>query len=395
MAAILFVWELGKGYGHLAPYRPLVRALKAAGHRIGYCARDLASGGRLFGGEVELLQSPVAIERVADFLPRPDSYAGILHNVGFDDAQGLAARVEAWVALFGYFDPDLIIFDHSPTALLASRAVRARRIVSGSGFLIPPGETPLPALRYWDPGDPAVIEARETQVLRSINALLDARRLAPLERLADLFAADARFLLGFPELDHYPSRQGGEYLGMFPEPGFGRAPQWGSERRPRLFGYLQPSKQLPQLLVALREHGVNALLHCPGVPEGVARTFASDRIRFEAEAIDVAAAAVQCDLAATNGNLATSTALLLHGKPVLTMPFTIEKLITGRRIEELGAGVVASGGGATRVASRLAQFIAEPRYRRGAETFAARWSRCTLEGQLGRMLEMVGEALDR
>ena len=41
MARILFAWELGGDYGHLARLLPVAQALKAGGHEVVFAVRDL------------------------------------------------------------------------------------------------------------------------------------------------------------------------------------------------------------------------------------------------------------------------------------------------------------------------------------------------------------------
>ena len=66
------------------------------------------------------------------------TFAQILHNCGFGDAAELATMAEAWRKLYDFVRPDLIIFDHAPTALLASAGYPVRRALIGTGFFSPP-----------------------------------------------------------------------------------------------------------------------------------------------------------------------------------------------------------------------------------------------------------------
>src|SRR5690242_8008310 len=120
MSRILMTWELGAGYGHLAPLLALAKPLKAKGHEIAFAARDLKTAATLLGGTgIAVHQAPANLE------PAPGlalhSFPQILLNTCFDDPEKLHARVQAWRKLYTDFKPDLLVSDHSPTALLAAR----------------------------------------------------------------------------------------------------------------------------------------------------------------------------------------------------------------------------------------------------------------------------------
>ena len=126
MARILFAWELGKGFGHLAPYRDYVAALRKAGHDVVFAARDVANADRVFAPlGVPILQAPVALRNPDHVYRVQYIFAQLAHNAGLGDVTDMFARVKAWLHLFNYASPDLVVFDHSPTALLAAQIGRA------------------------------------------------------------------------------------------------------------------------------------------------------------------------------------------------------------------------------------------------------------------------------
>ena len=61
MAKILFAWELGGDYGHLARLLPLARELLARGHRPIFVLRDL------LGAEAILAPHGLAASRLVEF----------------------------------------------------------------------------------------------------------------------------------------------------------------------------------------------------------------------------------------------------------------------------------------------------------------------------------------
>src|SRR5208337_884725 len=143
MAKVLLTWELGGGSGHFVNLRPLVCGLEAAGHAVCVAVRQLSRGPALLGGKaVSFLQAPFKADVPKNVLPMARTFAHILHNIGFGEAAELALRVDAWRNLIDAVGPDLIVFDHSPTALLAARGGKARRVLLGDSFCTPPDCSP-------------------------------------------------------------------------------------------------------------------------------------------------------------------------------------------------------------------------------------------------------------
>lgn len=123
MATILVTWELGGGLGHLVPLLPLVHGLCRRGHRVFAALKDLSRAAAVFGRDgVSYLQAPFRLGQVGNHIPRPRTFAHILHNVGFADAEELRTLAEAWRNLYDYVQPDLILFDHSPTGRRTERS---------------------------------------------------------------------------------------------------------------------------------------------------------------------------------------------------------------------------------------------------------------------------------
>src|ERR1041384_8255334 len=118
--------------------------------------------------------------------------------------------VSAWRRIFELVEPDLVIADHSPTAMLALRGLPIRSVAIGCGFLIPPDTYPLQNMHPWSQFDEVQAKSDDDRMCERINQVLVRFEAPPLQRIGQIFGdADERILTTFPELDHYLERKDG------------------------------------------------------------------------------------------------------------------------------------------------------------------------------------------
>lgn len=369
---ILFAWELGGGLGHLMQMLPLAQDLARAGHRVFVAMRNIGGAASLYcEAGVHFLPAAFKTEGAAPF-PRTLSFAHLLGNMGWSSDTGLFGLACAWRNLIKLVRADLTVFDHSPTALLASRGLPLRRALIGTGFFCPPDLQPLPALRSG--GDQRQLLADERRVLGHANRVLRQWDVAPLERLGQLFAeVDENFLITFPELDHYGQRPDTRYWGAVNACG-GIAPRWPEGSGRRIYAYLKRSADVAEILAELAQRGQPTLVYGPGMEPALRQRFESPRMRFETRPLDMSAVSRECDLAVLNANHGTLCGLLLEGKPVLMLPLHLEQRVLAERVSALGAGpwLTPRRGRGAELRRVLDEMLCDGRYAKGAGAFAAR-----------------------
>ena len=187
MARIVMAWELGGGMGHVVPLSQIAQALVARGHDVHFVLRDLSGAAEALRGlarhpQVRLWQAPVWLAQLTG-APLPVSYAELLFRAGYLDARRLSGLADAWRSLFDALQPQLLVADHAPTALLAARGRPMARALVGTGFFVPPATTPMPAFRDWDRPDAARLAQSEARALASCNALLASWQQPPMDTL--------------------------------------------------------------------------------------------------------------------------------------------------------------------------------------------------------------------
>jgi hypothetical protein len=323
--------------------RPLALGLRQRGHDVVCAFRELAKVNTIFGGApFKYLQAPTIRGSARRDGRAPETYAQMLVCSAFGETGEFPVLVRAWRTLFDLVRPDLLICDHSPTALLAARGYSFKRALVGTGFICPPPGPPLPSFR---PG--LSCEQRlsdEQSALSSVNVVLRSITAPPLGYLGQLYAdADDLALTTFAELDHFGPRENAHYWGAWPA-GVGEASDinWPDGDGPRVYAYLKPFNALEALLARLSSLCLPTAIVADGIERQMQEQFASATMRFFLQPVELAQAANWCDLAILNGTHGMLSGMLLAGKPTMNVPVQLEQRLAAMKVVELRAGVAAS-----------------------------------------------------
>ena len=328
MPKVLFAWELGAGYGHVAHLRPVMAAFAAAGWEQAVAGREPA-----------LLQ----VEGVASLLaPRaphapsgrpPVNLSAILLEWGYGSPATLGRAVDAWRRLFAETGTDLVCAEYAPTALLAARLANLPAIAFGMGFFMPPLAAPLPSLTPWLQLREDDLATPEAAALASVNAVCAQAGAPPLARFADLWAAGPRFVCTWPELDHYEPRTEETYSGPLPPAG----PPSTPSGRPRAFVYLRGGEpRLPGLLAAFAATNLELTGHLRGLPDAQVEALSGPGRRFSATALDPVEAIADAHFVVTNGGHGLVSQALRAGRPLLLLPTQAEQAVLSLRLARRG-----------------------------------------------------------
>lgn len=374
MATIALIWELGADLGHLGHFLPVARELKARGHVPVLILRDISRVHALFAGEgIEHLQAPLWLPAVHG-LPPDANFTETLFRFGFLDPDGLTSLLRAWRSLLARLAPDLMLFDHAPTALLATHGTSVPRVLFGNSFTIPPQTCPLPRYRYWadDARDASRMAETERRVVRNANIALEAIGGTTLRQVADIYSTDAAFIASHPLVDAYGARSNAEYLGPIANDRKGVSPEWPAGPGKRVFAYLKPQHSVTEpMLAAIVQARVPALVFAPGIARDTVRRHASPLVAFSDEPFRMEQVVAQADVGICQGG-GTATSLLLAGKPVLLLPSQMEQTMVSKRIADVGAGLFLPIDGKTGALRKmLGRLLEEPEFTQCAQRVAA------------------------
>jgi hypothetical protein len=375
MATILIAWELGGGSGHVVPLKPVIEGLARRGHAVVFAPRDLARAATALPDcDVRLLAAPYHAGPVRDRIGQPHTLAQMFHDVGMADDMEFETLARAWRDVLHYVKPDMMICDHSPTALLAARGLPLRRVVMGFGFICPPDQHRLPDLRPWIKSDPEQLARDDGEVLGRMNRCLEAFDQAPVERITQIYGdADATFLTTFKELDHFlPWRRGAKYWGAWTVAG-GKPPQWPQCSGKRVYAYLKHCPALPKVLRWLAESGRPTLAYVDTPNAALLEQFTAPTLRYERERLDMNRVAHECDVAVLHAPHGTTAAMLLAGKPLALLPMFLEQGLMAHAVCRMGAGEQAVVTRPEFASEQLEKVVSSPRYAEAARQFAAKY----------------------
>ncbi len=347
MARVLCVWEQGSNLGHLSNLRAPIEAAQDLGHEVTLVARELHRIPEVMTGlRFGLMQSPFK-----QFVPKVDasaiqSYAQLLAIQCFSSSQELLLYVRAWRAIFDLQRPDIVFFEHSPTALVAAWAYGFQKVLVGSGFDIPRTDRREGVFQPF-PTAPQTPEAQQrllsddAVVLQLLNQVHAVQGAPAMSWLGELYAqAPRQCLMTWPALDCFGPRPNGLYMGRdnlktLP------APVWPGGAGPKVFGYLSAFPGLELFLQALQATQVCALLLVRGLPSDLRIRYAGGGIAFADHLVDLALVATQADWVVHHGNHGTTATFLLAGLPQLAIPLQQEQLFNALRLVEQSCALLA------------------------------------------------------
>lgn len=378
MRRILIAWELGGGYGHVAELRPLALALKARGIHVSFALprpAPLAADAKAHGFALVRAPMPTEAERAAAGSRREMlvSYPAILQAAGWGDHTALTRLVRDWRAVIAEAQPDLVLAEHAPTAVLAARLDRLPVAMLGTGFSVPPRRTPMPSAGLLDQVPEAELQARESAVLAVANQVLVAGGGAPTGSLAALFAVAPALLRTWPELDHYGAREDATYWGPLADPEQGEVPVWPDGPGAKVFAYLSGAyESFAPLMRALALRGLPTLAHVRDLPPTAMTQWQARSLLIAPKPVRVDAALAQAAIVVSHAGHGLTAAALRAGRPVLAYPMNAEQTMMARRLARQGLGrFVLPGGSPDYFLASLVSGLDDRSFAHGVASFAA------------------------
>ena len=380
MKKFLFVWELGANYGHLTRDLQVAKYLRARGHSVYFAVCDTRIATELLAPHsYEFVQAPLSQAKTRLLRP-PANYAELLLAEGWGNQPSFTGRLRAWISLFKLTEPDTVIADHAPTALLAAHISGLHGVAFGSGFEIPPTVTPMPSIRPWENIESSRLEKSEKFVLEQANAVSLALGGKPLTRLTDIFPPKP-VLATFAELDHYGERENVTYTGSIHGIEFAESVAWKNSGGPKILAYLRLSQRATgAVLAALAEAGEQTICIVPGISQDQIRKYATPNLSIYSRPVALTQLLASADVTISYGGIGVITESLLAGVPLIMIPAMVEQYLASLTVEKLGAGILL---GETRdkntIFAAIKKILSDSAFRKAATHFAEKYKGSTSE----------------
>ena len=328
-------------------------------------------------------------------LPPSLNYAELLNRVGYLDVKILGGLIGAWRQLIRLVDPDLVLVDHSPTALIGARLEDVPRASIGTGFMMPPRISPMPTMQPWRSVDPARLARAEADVLARINAAVTGQGGRAYSALFEILDVQGRFLTTFPEFDHYGPRAEEEYLGGIDVSASGKPVEWPVGEGPRLFGYYHAGyPHFVDMLDQFAQLPWPAVVVAPGASRAQIARFSKGRLRLTTEQYDLRSVAASAALAVCHAGHGTMVGLVRGGCPIVTLPVMIEQAQCAFRVSQSGVGLsVKIENGKPDVVGAIRRMLDDGAYGVRAKSLAQRYAAIDPVVQAERIARMCEEII--
>jgi hypothetical protein len=381
---VLFVSELGGGFGHVQRLLPIARAAASDGHSVIFLVPN--------PDEVKVLLAPAGFEaRLAPIaLSRPGatstapavatSYGDILGAIGFGDVDYLSHAIARWEATLADLRPAAVVCEMSPFLNVATFRGEVPVLVVGHGFGLPPPEgSKFPPL--WD-GKPLFDQEQLLEVVRHVCRV---RGRATPAALPAILEGTAHAVTGLAELDPYRSLRSSPALGP---PGLDIRPR-SSEPEYDVFAYLSGDAAITaDVLRALALSGLRGRVFVRRPAQAHREALERGRLTWLERPEPIVRALAQAKVVVHHGGMLTSEEALTSGTPQVVAPVFLENLLTAKALRDLGvATVLRPRRPPSELLTSLGSAVADPDLASAASKFAEHLRRTsTPTGELGALL---------
>jgi len=356
VARILLCWELGTDYQHLLSLQAVAQYYHGKGYDVWIAARDASKIKRLFFDvPINIVPAPFADSSAELGLDKqaPRSYADLLRRCGFHNSDALVGLVSAWRSLYSFIKPDLMLFDHAPTALLASRGMTSSsslkhrktvaKVAIGIPFSVPDDNRPA---GVFFPGDLAKNDTvhYEDDLVKVINKVCIEFSIPRINNLAELFSdLDKCIFQTYSELNHYGYRSAEQrhitsYVGAA-TPLFSETAVFPHFKGPKIYCHVKGSAETPVLLKTLQAIECSAIVLVDGIPDAIIQAHRSRHILYINQPVSMSDVLEKSTFAILNGGVSSVSLFLKSGIPVALFPLHIEQFLIAKRVEALNAGI--------------------------------------------------------
>jgi len=243
-------------------------------------------------------------------------------------------------------DADLVITDHSPTALLAAKLLMTPCVMIGTGYTVPPCSTPVASILPWkNTGEDAVninsrLHAEDHKLMKTVNASIKALNFDKVElsKAQDIYSHAAQWIMSIPEIDHYGRRDGPYVVRGFKKKR-AQVPVWPSTTGEKIFVSMNAqARHLDTLLSQLKERGDPVLAIVPNATKAQIKELSGGNILMQRQPVDMPAVYEQCRIFVNDCSHDQVYELISAGIPPILLPSDAESVLLAYRVAKCKLG---------------------------------------------------------
>lgn len=194
---------MGSNLGHLANLKLFIDHAVAKGHTVSLAVRELQNVATVLDPtSIQLFQAPlIRHSRIPSQSPTI-SFTQLIQRQVFADHHELTGLYLAWQSIFDTVAPDLVIYEHAPSALVASLHREWQKWAVGSGFMVPRTDGiflgVFPRVAKTEQHYRRLLES-EKSLLACINRLQQDLGRTPIKSVKEIYQqCDQQLLLTLP-----------------------------------------------------------------------------------------------------------------------------------------------------------------------------------------------------
>lgn len=328
--------ELGDDLGHLTSFYPLIIHLCSKGF-IPYCIVKNLQKTTDFNWpeQVVFLQAPIYLS--AQPSTPVYSFSDILLYKGYKSINDITCMASAWNKLYKLIKPACVIFDHSPTALLALKQYQLPKFIYSNSFLTMPVDSPYLNLRSGSilPTDDSLNTSQ--QVINIINQYLINHQEDTINNIGELYQASQTVLIGYKELDIYRAYRKNEcYISSLnADFGFDNQVISTDPNDFYVFSYIKHKAPHSEIAIkTLKELNIKGICYYAGISKEQAKELSTENFLITNKPISIHKIIHQVKAIICHAGKGLVNNAIGYGLPMILMPTQLEQRWTTKTLEK-------------------------------------------------------------
>ena len=270
-------------------------------------------------------------------------HADILFKASsFSDEINLHTTLRNWLNIFDHVQPDLIIADYAPVAMLAAKIAYIPHIAYDTGFFSPPLDRAFPLFaNELKNGEKRLRTIEATITKTTNNAIKKISSSYRVDRFQELFTASAYIFNNHPLLDVYQRSSREHFVGpLLDVTRTETKSEQSTNNSIRVFCYLSGMfTKINETLSSLSDASLESIIYVSGTPARTLTSLARPNLHILTEPAVMEDILPKVDVVLCHGGSGTINLTLAYGKRLAILPMFTEQAMNARCLEDLGLGV--------------------------------------------------------